>query len=410
MSFLSFLRDNRRWLAAGAALTFASSFGQTFFISIFAADIMAAFAITDGQWGLFYTLGTLASAALMLWAGVLTDRFRVRVLGGASLVLLAIACLSMALLPALWLLPVVIFALRFCGQGMLGHVANVGITRWFLATRGRALAVAALGVGFGEAFLPMIYVALNAAFDWRLLWALSALVPLALIPIVVALLRVERTPQSLAAEAGSTGLGGVHWTRRDVLGHWLFWMVFPALIAPGMFATMLFFQQVHLTQVKGWDHVGFVALFPFFTAAGAVAMVATGFIVDRWGTRRLMPLYLLPLALGFVLFWNANSLAGAAFGFIALGLTQGAVGTIVSVFLADHFGTRNLGAIKSVSVAIMVLGTALGPGITGLLIDAGVDFVRQMPVIVAYILAACVLNGLAMRRSRPLLGSGPAAA
>ena len=410
MSFLSFLRDNRRWLAAGAALTFASSFGQTFFISIFAADIMAAFAITDGQWGLFYTLGTLASAALMLWAGVLTDRFRVRVLGGASLVLLAIACLSMALLPALWLLPVVIFALRFCGQGMLGHVANVGISRWFLATRGRALAVAALGVGLGEAFLPMIYVALNAAFDWRLLWALSALVPLALIPIVVALLRVERTPQSLAAEAGSTGLGGVHWTRRDVLGHWLFWMVFPALIAPGMFSTMLFFQQVHLTQVKGWDHVGFVALFPFFTAAGAVAMVATGFVVDRWGTRRLMPLYLLPLALGFVLFWNAESLAGAAFGFIALGLTQGAVGTIVSVFLADHFGTRNLGAIKSVSVAIMVLGTALGPGITGLLIDGGVDFVRQMPVIVAYVLGACALNALAMRRSRRLLGSGPAAA
>lgn len=410
MAFLFFLRENRRWLAAGVALTFASSFGQTFFISIFAADIMAAFAITDGQWGLFYTLGTLASAALMLWAGVLTDRLRVRLLGAVSLGLLSLACLSMAVLPALWLLPLVIFALRFCGQGMLGHVANVGIARWFVATRGRALAVSALGVGLGEAFLPMIFVALNAVLDWRLLWMLTALVPLALIPLVVGLLRIERTPQALATEAGSSGLGGRHWTRGEVLRHWLFWMVFPALIAPGMFATMLFFQQVHLTQVKGWDHVGFVALFPIFTAGGAVSMIATGFIVDRWGTRRLMPLYLLPLAIGFALFWGADSLAGAAIGFLVLGLTQGAVGTIVSVFLADHFGTRNLGAIKSVSVAIMVLGTALGPGITGLLIDAGVDFVRQMPAIVAYVLLACALNGWAMRRSQPLLESGPAAA
>ena len=47
--FLTFLRENARWLAAGALMSFLSSFGQTFFISIFAGQIMAAFALSDGQ-------------------------------------------------------------------------------------------------------------------------------------------------------------------------------------------------------------------------------------------------------------------------------------------------------------------------------------------------------------------------
>ncbi len=37
-----FYRDNARWLMAGLVLTLCSSFGQTFFISLFAGQITAA--------------------------------------------------------------------------------------------------------------------------------------------------------------------------------------------------------------------------------------------------------------------------------------------------------------------------------------------------------------------------------
>ena len=40
LNFLSFLIANKLWLSAGFLLAFSSSFGQTFFISIFAAEIM----------------------------------------------------------------------------------------------------------------------------------------------------------------------------------------------------------------------------------------------------------------------------------------------------------------------------------------------------------------------------------
>ena len=36
MSYFAFVRENLRWLLAGLLLTFFSSFGQTFFISLVA--------------------------------------------------------------------------------------------------------------------------------------------------------------------------------------------------------------------------------------------------------------------------------------------------------------------------------------------------------------------------------------
>ena len=73
----------------GCVLTFMSSFGQTFFISIFAGEIRAEFGLSHGEWGGIYALGTLASAIVMVWSGGLTDRFRVRTLGPVVLVCLA---------------------------------------------------------------------------------------------------------------------------------------------------------------------------------------------------------------------------------------------------------------------------------------------------------------------------------
>ena len=175
MSTLSdYLHDNARWLSAGVLLTCLSSFGQTFFIALFAADIQSAFNLSHGGWGTMYTVGTTASAIVMVWAGRQADIFRVRTLGAISLIALALACVAMAVNPWLWALPLVIFALRLTSQGMMSHIAAVAMARWFVATRGRALSIAALGFSMGQAFLPIAVVALMALLDWHVIWLLCA--------------------------------------------------------------------------------------------------------------------------------------------------------------------------------------------------------------------------------------------
>ena len=403
MVFQKFLQQNARWLIAGGLLTLMSSFGQTFFISIFSGVIREEFSLSHGAWGGIYSLGTVTSAVIMVWAGALTDHFRVRVLGAGFLAILAIACLSMAVVPSAWALPFIIFALRLSGQGMMSHVASVAMARWFVSMRGRALAISSLGYAVGEALLPITFVALLTVLPWRSLWGVAAVFALISIPLLLRLLKTERTPKTVSEESQSVGMDERHWVRREVLGHKLFWFMVPALLGPSAFITAFFFQQVHLAETKGWSHAGLVALFPLLTAVGVVATLLSGWAVDRFGTARLMPVYQLPMVMAFVLLSAAQTLFGAAVAMVIMSLMIGANSTVPSAFWAEFYGTRHLGSIKAMAAAVMVLGSAIGPGLTGALIDYGIMFEDQMIGISTYFLCASGMAWLGVQQAKKLL-------
>ena len=394
-----FLLDNAPFLAVGMLLTFLSSFGQTFFISIFAGEIRETFSLSHGQWGGLYMIGTSASAVVMIWAGSLTDHFRVRSLGPVILLGLACACVAMALNPYAALLPVVIFALRFFGQGMTSHIAVIAMARWFVAQRGRALAIAGLGFSIGEALLPLAFVSLMTVIDWHLLWIVGAGLCLLGGPLLFWLLGRERTPQSLAQSQSNTGMEGRHWRRAEALRHPLFWCMVPAVLGPSAFITAFFFHQVHLAGIKGWSHVEFVAFFPLYTGTSIAAMVAAGWALDRFGTPRLMPFYQLPLAAGFLTLAFSTTPLGLALAILCLGLATGANATLPNAFWAEFYGTAHIGAIKALATAVMVLGSAIGPGLTGLLIDLGLGLEKQFLGVAAFFVLTSALMGWSVRRA-----------
>ncbi len=395
-----YLHKNATWLSAGILLTFLSSFGQTFFISIFSGQIRAEFGLSHGAWGGIYSLGTTVSAIVMIWAGGLTDVFRVRALGPVVLAGLALAALCMALNSWVILLAVVIFLLRLFGQGMSVHIAQVAMARWFTSTRGKALSVASLGYSIGESLLPLIFVAAMALLDWRWLWVIAAGVTMLGIPVLIGLLRQERTPQSLVSDHSAAGMQGRHWTRRDALFHPLFWFMAPAILGPSAFITAFFFHQVHLAEVKGWLHIQLVALFPVFTVVSILTMFAAGWALDKWGTARIMPFYQLPMAAGFAILSFSASIAGALVGLVFMALTAGAHSTLPSAFWAEFYGTRHIGAIKAMAAAVMVLGSAIGPALTGGLIDYGVSLSAQFLWIAAFFILVCALVWIGIRRAQ----------
>lgn len=407
MRFLDFLRNNLPFLSAGMLLTFLSSFGQTFFISLFAGEVRATFDLSHGEWGGIYTLGTTASALVMVWAGGLTDHFRARTLAPIILILLAFSCLSMAFNPVWWGLIFVIFALRFTGQGMTSHIAVVAMSRWFVATRGKALSIATLGFAVGEALLPIVFVALLALYDWRLLWGVAALIALLGVPVILRLLRLERTPQMLARTDQSVGMHSRHWTRNQALFHWLFWFMVPALLGPAAFNTAFFFHQVHFAELKGITHVQLVALYPFYTVVGIVAMAASGWALDRFGTARLIPFFQLPMVAAFAIFAFSDSMLALLTGLFFLGLTTGFNTTLPNAFWAEFYGTAKLGSIKAMAAAVMVLGSAIGPGLTGIGIDLGLGLETQYLLIAGYFIFATAMMAIGILRAKPLLPVAP---
>ncbi len=398
MSYFRFLIDNRLFLLAGFLLTLTSSFGQTYFISLFAGEIKGSFGLSDGGWGGVYTIGTTLSAITMIWAGALTDRFRVRQLSLGVMVLLALACVAMSLVPNGFLLVFVIYALRLMGQGMLSQLGAVAMSRWFIATRGRALSISSMGFAVGQAMLPVVFVALLATVDWRNLWLVAALCIVVLIPVMQILLRQERTPQSMADDSQSLGMGGRHWTRNEMLRHPLFYILIPLVLGPSAWGTALFFQQVHLTEVKGWSLVSFVALMPIYTVASISFTFITGWAVDRIGVKWIVPFQMVPFGISFLVLAYADTIFMAGVGLVIFGVGQGTQGTATSAFWAVFYGTKNLGAIKAAAAALMVFGSAIGPGITGAFIDFGVDFPDQMIPIAVFYFCGALFAGLGILR------------
>jgi predicted MFS family arabinose efflux permease len=217
------------------------------------------------------------------------------------------------------------------------------------------------------------------------------------------LLSEERTPQSVAEESHAVGMSGRHWSRSHVLRHPLFWLVLPAIAAPPMMGTAFFFQQVYFADIKGWEHVHLVALFPFYTLTTVFSLLLAGAAIDRWGSSVMMPLFQLPMAVAFVVFSQATSLSWAMVGLVLLALMQGAYGVVPLAFWSEYYGTRHIGSIKAMAAAVMVVASAIGPALTGALIDLGISLTVQMLWIAVYVVIACALVYIGVLRAKPTL-------
>ena len=391
MGYFAFIRSNIAWLLAGFILALNSSFGQTFFISIFAGKIQSYFNLSHGDWGSIYMIGTLASAIVMVWAGTTSDIYRTRSIGVLVLVGLSLSTLLMALNPAVWLLPVIIFLLRFLGQGMLPHISSVSMSRWFVLQRGKALAISNTGYALGEAFLPVLFTILMLTYHWQHLWIIASLFCFLMVPLIWILLQNERTPQSIAEEVISFGLLGKSWSRKEVLTHPLFWLMLPAIIGPSACSTSFFFQQVYFADVKGWTHLQLVALFPLYTLVAIAFNLISGWALDKFGLDRILPFYQIPMVFAFILFYFVSTQMGLAVGLCFLAISAGANSTLPTAFWAEYYGTQFLGTIKALGTAIMVLGSAIGPGMTGLLIDWGFGIEKQYFIFGLYFIFSTLL-------------------
>ncbi len=396
MAFLIFLRDNARWLAAGFLMALGSCFGQTFFIALFSDSIRAEFALSHGDFGAIYMLGTLASAATLIQLGRLADSRATRGLAVAVALALAGVCLFMALTPHWLLLIPAIFGLRLFGQGMISHLSQTATARWFAANRGRALAVASFGYPTAEALAPLAAVPLILAIGWRETWALSAAVAaLVLAPTLWLLLARERAPRSTAdaaaEERATTGRDGRHWTRGEMLRDPVFWLLTPGLIAPGFIITVVFFLPSHIAEAKGWAFETLPNRYWVYALASVSSAAFFGAMIDRFSAVACLAVYQLPMALALLALWFFDGPLGATLLLALIGVTAGAAATVHSALWAEAYGVAHLGSIKALGHAVMVFSTAAGPGIAGAAIDLGVGFPAQAVFLAVYVV---LISGL----------------
>ena len=138
------LFENRNLLGFGCLMTFYSSIGQTYMVGVFGPSIQAEFNLSHTTWGTIFMIGTLASGVVLTWSGSLIDRVRLPVYALSICGLIVAACGFSAFVSGPVGLVLCIFLLRHSGQGLASHTAIIGMTRYFVRNRGRAIAIASL--------------------------------------------------------------------------------------------------------------------------------------------------------------------------------------------------------------------------------------------------------------------------
>lgn len=382
-----FAFQNARWLLGGLLLTFFSSFGQTFFISLFSGEIRESFQLSDGEFGAIYMAGTLASAATLIGLGKTLDQFSISAVSSCVICALAVACLGMSFVNSWLLLLVVIYSLRLFGQGMMTHTSQTAIGRWYDADRGRAISLTSMGHQIGEALFPAIVLVLLGLYDWRITWRICAvaLVVVAL-PVIALLMRVEHQPSLNNHSKVANKVRD--WTRGEVVRDGVFWILCLGILAPAFIGTSVFFHQVRIVESKGWSPGVFALSFLILSVTTVLFTLIAGQLVDRYHARRILPAFLLPLGIAcLVLSFGQVPLAIHGFMFL-LAISYGFSSAIFGTIWPETYGTAHLGAIRAVAVAAMVFASAIGPGITGWCIDRGIGFDFQLLVMAGYCLFA----------------------
>lgn len=397
--FLAFLRDNARWLAGGFLLTLFSSFGQTFFISLSAGNIREEYGLSHGGFGTLYMVATLGSALTLPRLGQIVDRYSVKLVALFIIPMLALAAVLMAFSTNVLLLAFTIYLLRLFGQGMLTHTSFTAMGRWFSAQRGRAVSVVTLGHNTGEAVFPLIFVAVAVAVGWRNTWlmAAAALVFVAL-PVIVSLIAIERAPR--ASDPVARVSDARDWTRAEALRDPVFYLLFLGVMAPSFIGTVIFFHQVYLVELRGWSLELFASTFTLMAVMTATFALISGQLIDRFSAVALLPAFLIPLGLACLIlgFFDGQ---WSAFAFMALlGVSWGFSSTLFGALWPEIYGTRHLGSIRALAVAIMVFASAMGPGLTGLLIDLGVSYPGQIIAMGLYCFAISLVMLQVSRRVR----------
>ncbi|MGK0501054.1 MAG: MFS family permease [Oceanicoccus sp.] len=393
MNYLS--SYNFRIIAYGFLLTFASSFGQTFFIALFAEPLIDHYHLSRTAYGALYSAATLCSAILLFWSGKWADQHSPQRLNLLFFPALATGCVLIAASEQLMLLFVALVLLRQFGQGLLPHLSVAIISRAFHHGRGRALSYSSLGFPIAEALLPLLAVLAMSYLGWQAsFYVIAVLLLLVFLPLGMYLLRAAE--RAAVADVASTisppeSPAIKQWRRAEVLKDPPFYGVLLAVTASAFVITGLFFHQVHISDQRGWSLTLLASSYIGFSLSQILFSLLTGKLIDKYSALACLSWLCVPLILTLLSLAFAQGSWSVFLYMALLGVASGVVVPLTGALLAETYGTEHIGAIKSLSMIAMVLMSALAPLLFGWLIDLSVS-VQQLALLNG---AYCILCWLA---------------
>ena len=363
---------NKKIIIFGFIFTFFSSFGQSFFLGLFNAPIRNELGITHGQFGSIYAAATIFSSLLFIWAGKKIDDYRLLNYSFFVIILLFFSTLFFSFINSIYFLAVGIFLMRFSGQGLMSHTSSTAISRYFEKSRGRALSTIWFGLSTAEFVLPVLVIYFLTIYSWRSVWLGISTMVILVLPLIINFTikkinfdsREDVLEKKLKIKIKS-------WKRIEVLKDFRFYIISSNMLAmPWIFTGMAVYQSF-ISDSKLWEAYTIPKAFMIYSIASIVTLFSSGYLVDKFTSRKLIPIMNIPLLLAMVVLFYGKQEISAYFFLGLVGISNGFGNILGSSTWAEIYGVKYIGSIKALTTAFMVFSTALGTAVFGILIDSG---------------------------------------
>ena len=385
-----FFFHDPKLLIYGFLIIFFASYGQTFFIALFNDDIKNLYSLTDGQFGLVYALSTTLSSLLLINFAKLIDLIDLRIYSFLVTLGLFISCLAFYFLPPnIIYLFLIIFALRFFGQGAMNHAGITTMTRYFGKDRGKAISIGNLGGMIGVMFLPFLVVYLNYYFNFKQIWLLCSFSLLIFLPVLYFTLNNQSSRQEKFKE--SINKDSKKWKTIDVIKNKKFLIYLPLTTAFSFIGTGLMFHQIFIFTQKGWTIEMLGTGFIFLGGFSIIGLIFGGPLIDILNPRKAILFFLTPIFFAILILLFFDSYFFLIIYMSLYGLNLGISAPFIGSLWAELFGLESLGTVKALFHAISVLASALSPVIFGYVIDWGFGIGTISIISLSLIIIATIL-------------------
>ena len=404
---IDIVRSNFKIIIFGFVFTFFSCVGQSFFIGLFNSNIREELNISHGEFGTIYGIATLCSSLTLIWLGKKIDDLKLINYSFLVVIFLSFAVLFFSLVNGIIVLVLGIFFLRLSGQGLMAHTASVGISRYFNQSRGKALSCVWIGMSLGEFLLPVMIVYFLSFLYWRNVWQGIAVIILLILPMFTYLTIKDINKFSREDNNGDHTNKNIDtvksWTRREVLKDLKFYSILPAMLASSFIITGIVINQTFIIESKDWGKFAIAKSFMIYSLLTVATLFLSGFLVDKFTSRKIFPLLNVPLLLSLVIliFFDHPYSAFVFMGF--MGISNGLTNVLMSSFWAEIYGVNHLGSIKALTGSFMVFSTALATAVFGVLIDSGYSIENIAVLCSVYTAISIVIVFIFQKTYKPIL-------
>jgi MFS family permease len=407
------------WYMLGIACLamFLSGPAQTYGVSVFVDPMLEEMGWSRSVFSTLYSVGTLASAVVLIAIGRLIDRRGNRLVMSLAVVGYASAMLVLANVNSLILLAVGFALLRTFGSSVLTLGGRTLVPNWFHSRAGRAFSVIAVAAMLSQALIPIFNTFIVDAVGWRSAWVVNAvLVTVILLPLTTLFIRnrpsdIGQYPDGIApseddSPAARRSLDSVGLTVSQAMRQVSFWALIGASAVPSLVVTGLAFNQVGILTSRGLPASLAATTFAVEAVFALPTTLLAGWLVDKVAVRWVLMGGQVLLLVAMIFLLSATTPAIAMTYAALRGISRGVWMVAADVAWPSYFGRRYLGSIRSVGFAVGVFGAAIGPIPFGLAFDMTGSYA---PAIFG-LMALPILAAVALFWARPPRGPEAVAA